>query len=343
VRKKYQGIRNHYDKKGEYTYINLSEARKNKLKFDWKKSKIVKPLFLGNKAFYDYPLQELRAYIDWTFFFHAWKMNGKYPAILQDPVKGNEARKLFDDAQRLLDQIIDKKMLIARGDIGLYPANSTGDDVEVYEDENRSGILATFHFLRNQQQKEPGQSNLSLADFIAPKETGIIDYIGCFAVTAGLGVEEWVSNFERELDDYNAIMIKILADRLAEAFAERIHERVRKEFWGYARDESIDIPDIIREAYQGIRPAPGYPACPEHSEKQILFGLLEATKLIDIRLTENYAMYPGASVSGFYFSHPESQYFNIGRISKDQVNDYAKRKNISLEQAEKYLTTNLNY
>jgi len=343
VRKKYQEIRDNYDKKGDYTYITLGEARKNKLKLDWKTAKIIKPQFLGNKVFYDFPLQELRDYIDWTFFFHAWKMNGKYPAILHDPVKGTEARKLFDDAQWLLDQIIEKKMLIARGVIGLYPANSIGDDIEVYEDETRSGILATFHFLRNQQQKEAGQSNLSLADFIAPRETGILDYFGSFAVTAGLGVEEWVSNFEQELDDYNAIMIKILADRLAEAFAERIHERVRKDFWGYDRDESLDIPDLIREAYQGIRPAPGYPACPEHSEKRILFDLLNAEKQIDIHLTENFAMYPGASVSGFYFSHPKSQYFNIGRISKDQVSDYAKRKNISFEQAEKYLTTNLNY
>lgn len=234
-------------------------------------------------------------------------------------------------------------MLIARGVIGLYPANAIGDDIEVYEDETRSVVLATFHFLRNQQQKDPGQSNLSLADFIAPRETGISDYFGCFAVTTGLGVKEWVTNFEQELDDYNSIMIKILADRLAEAFAERLHERVRKDFWGYARDEAFEIPDLILETYQGIRPAPGYPACPEHSEKRVLFDLLNAEKQIDIQLTENFAMYPGASISGFYFSHPKSQYFNLGRISKDQVNDYAKRKNISFEQAEKFLNTNLNY
>jgi len=343
LRKKYQDIRNHYDKKGDYTYVTLGEARKNKLKLDWKNTKIIKPQLLGNKIFYDYPLQEIRAYIDWTFFFHAWKMNGKFPGILQDPVKGTEARKLFDDAQRLLDQIIGKKMLLARGVIGLYPANAIGDDIEVYEDETRSKVLATFRFLRNQQQKEAGQSNLSLADFIAPRETGILDYFGCFAVTAGLGVEEWVTNFEQELDDYNAIMIKILADRLAEAFAERMHERVRKDFWGYNRDEAFEIPDLIREAYQGIRPAPGYPACPEHSEKRVLFDLLKADKQIDIQLTENFAMYPGASISGFYFSHPKSQYFNVGRISKDQASDYAKRKNISFEQAEKFLNTNLNY
>ncbi|MEI6456893.1 MAG: methionine synthase [bacterium] len=342
-RKKYQDFRNQYDKKGDYTYITLGEARKNKLKLDWKNARITKPQFLGDKVFVDYPLAELRDYIDWTFFFHAWKMNGKYPAILKDPVKGEEARKLFEDASRLLDEVIRKKMVIARGVIGLYPANSVGDDVEVYADESRNTMLATFRFLRNQQQKEPGQLNLSLADFIAPRESGIADYIGCFAVTAGLGVEEWVSQYEQELDDYNAIMIKILADRLAEAFAEKMHELVRKDFWGYAHGEDLQVHDMIREAYQGIRPAPGYPACPEHSEKRVIFDLLKADKQVDIKLTENFAMYPGASVSGYYFSHPGSQYFSLGRISKDQVNDYAKRKSISFEMAEKFLATNLNY
>jgi 5-methyltetrahydrofolate--homocysteine methyltransferase len=342
-RKKYRDIRNQYDKKGDYTYITLGEARKNKLRADWKSTRITRPQFFGNKVFLDYPLDELREYIDWTFFFHAWKMNGKYPAIFQDPVKGEEARKLFEDAGRLLDEIIRKKMLLARGVIGLYPAHAIGDDVEIYPDESRKKVLTTFRFLRNQQQKEPGQANLSLADFIAPRESGIPDYIGCFAVTAGLGVEEWVSRYEQELDDYNAIMLKILADRLAEAFAERMHERVRKEFWGYAREEELQVPEMIREAYQGIRPAPGYPACPEHSEKKVIFDLLQADKQVDIKLTENFAMYPGASVSGYYFSLPGSQYFNLGRISKDQVSDYAKRKNISFELAEKLLATNLNY
>jgi 5-methyltetrahydrofolate--homocysteine methyltransferase len=234
-------------------------------------------------------------------------------------------------------------MLIARGIIGLYPCNSTGDDVEVYADESRSKILTTFRFLRNQQLKDPGQPNLCLADYIAPKETGIIDYIGGFAVTAGLGVEEWVTQYEQELDDYNAILIKILADRLAEAFAELMHQQVRKEYWGYAADEQLDVFAMIREEYQGIRPAPGYPACPEHSEKLTLFNLLDAENKVDIKLTENYAMYPGASVSGFYFSHPQSQYFNLGKLSKDQLVEYAKRKGIIVEQAEKLLNTNLNY
>jgi len=343
LKSKYQEARKQYDKKSDYKYVTLGEARKNKLKVDWKNSRIIKPQMIGNKVFFDYPLEELPPYIDWTFFFHAWKMNGKYPAILEDPVKGKEARQLFADAQEMLRDIIQKKMLIARGIIGLYPCNSLGDDVEVYADETRTSVLTTFRFLRNQQEKEAGKPNFCLADFIAPLETGIIDYIGGFAVTAGLGVEEWAMNFEKELDDYNAILIKILADRLAEAFAERMHERVRKEFWGFAKKENLEITEMIREEYQGIRPAPGYPACPEHSEKRPLFDLLEADKQVDIQLTENFAMYPGASVSGFYFAHPKSQYFNLGRISKDQIADYSKRKNISFEKAEKFLASNLNY
>jgi 5-methyltetrahydrofolate--homocysteine methyltransferase len=343
VKKRYSTLRNKYDKKADHTYVTLAEARNNRLNIDWDESAICQPKFIGNKMFFDYPLDEIARYIDWTFFFHAWKMNGKYPAILTDPVKGEEAQKLFDDAQKLLGDIISKKMLIARGVIAFYPCNSNGDDIEVYADETRKKALVTFRFLRNQQEKEPGQPNLCLADFVAPKKSGITDYIGGFAVTAGLGVEEWVAIYEKEFDDYNAIMIKILADRLAEAFAELMHERVRKEFWGYATSEKLGVEAMIREEYQGIRPAPGYPACPEHSEKRTLFDLLEADKKLDIQLTENYSMYPGASVSGFYFAHPQSQYFNLGRISKDQVIAYAKRKNISIELAEKFLNTNLNY
>lgn len=343
IKQKYQSMRDQHDKKADHSYLPLGEARKNKPLIEWKQQKTYKPLAPGRKLFFDYPLEEIRQYIDWTFFFHAWKMNGRYPAILTDPVKGEEARKLFNDAQQMLDDIVSKKMLIARGVIGLYPCNATGDDITVYSDETRSQVLHTFHFLRNQQQKEPGQPNFSLADFVAPVEAGIVDYFGGFAVTAGLGVEEWVARYEQDLDDYSAILIKILADRLAEAFAELLHQRVRKEFWGFAPDEQLDVAAMIREEYQGIRPAPGYPACPEHSEKRTLFDMLEADKLLDIQLTENFAMYPGASVSGFYFSHPQSQYFNLGKIGKDQVSDYAKRKNISFELAERYLNTNLNY
>jgi len=234
-------------------------------------------------------------------------------------------------------------MLIARGVIGLYPCNSVGDDVEIYTDEQRSGILSVFRFLRNQQKKEDNAPNLCLADFIAPRDSGILDYIGGFAVTAGLGVEEWASMFEKDLDDYNAIMVKILADRLAEAFAENMHRCVRREFWAFAGNEDLDVTSMIREEYQGIRPAPGYPACPEHSEKRVLFDLLAAESTVDIQLTENFAMYPAASVSGYYFSHPQSQYFNLGKLSRDQVADYARRKGISIERAEKLLNTNLNY
>jgi 5-methyltetrahydrofolate--homocysteine methyltransferase len=342
-KKKYQHISRQYEQKKDNSYISLTDARKNRFKTDWKNIRILKPYQIGNKVFVDYPLEELKPYIDWTFFFHSWRITGKYPAIFEDPVKGIEARKLFEDANRLLDEIINKKMLIARGTIGIYCCNAIGDDVEVYPDETRSTPLSTFRFLRNQQAKEKGQANFCLADFIAPRESGVGDYIGLFAVTAGLGVEEWVGYYQQELDEYHAILIKILSDRLAEAFAERMHQRIRTEFWGYATNEKLDIPSLFREAYTGIRPAPGYPACPDHSEKRIIFDLLEADKQVDIQLTENYAMYPGASVSGYYFAHPESQYFNLGKISRDQVTDYSRRKGIPLEQAEKLLHTQLNY
>ena len=343
VSAKYAGMRSKYDKKADYEYVTITEARRNRLRIDWKNATITKPQMTGAKVFYDYPLDELVPFIDWTFFFHAWKIGGKYPLIFSDPVKGHEAKKLFDDAQKLLADILSKKMLIARGVIGLFPCNSVGDDVEIYTDEQRSKVLTVFRFLRNQQKKTDNAPNLCLADFIAPKDSGVPDYIGGFAVTAGLGVEEWASMFEQDLDDYSAIMVKILADRLAEAFAEHMHQRVRKEFWAYMKEEELDVTSMIREEYQGIRPAPGYPACPEHSEKRVLFDLLAADTRVDIKLTENFAMYPAASVSGYYFSNPFSQYFNLGKISHDQVADYARRKGLSIEKAEKLLHTNLNY
>jgi len=340
----YQDLRTQYeDSRSESKFISLREARENRLKLVFEPDVIQKPSYTGTKYFYDFPLEELREYIDWTFFFHAWKMNGKYPAIFKDPVKGVEARKLFDDAQQMLDEMVKKKMILAKGAIGFYPCNSSGDDIEIYADEKRSSTIATFRFLRNQQKKEDASPNLCLSDFIAPGDKGPVDYFGCFAVTAGLGIEEWVSYYEGELDDYSAILVKILSDRLAEAFAERLHQLVRKEYWGYAREENLDLTTILKEDYQGIRPAPGYPACPEHSEKNLLFSLLDAEKQTGISLTENFAMYPAASVSGFYFAHPESHYFALGKIGKDQVTDYARRKNISLELAEKLLNTNLNY
>jgi 5-methyltetrahydrofolate--homocysteine methyltransferase len=344
VKKHYDTMRKKYEAgKTNTIYITLQEARENRFNTDWEKTRIIKPQFLGNKYFLGYPIEEISPYIDWTFFFHAWKMNGKYPAIFEDPVKGVEARKLFEDATTQLNEITVKKMLKANGAVGLYPCNSVGDDIEIYSDETRSTVLTKFHFLRNQQKKEDNMPNICLADFVAPKESGVIDYMGCFAVTAGVGLEKWVDYYQGNLDDYGIIMMKILADRLAEAFAEQMHKKIRKEFWGYASDEQLELKSLLKEEYIGIRPAPGYPACPEHSEKKILFDLLDVEKQTGIFLTENFAMYPAASVSGFYFAHPDSKYFALGKISKEQVAAYAERKNISFELAEKYLNTNLNY
>jgi 5-methyltetrahydrofolate--homocysteine methyltransferase len=327
----------------EVKYIRLEQARANKINIDWEKTIITKPSLIGNRSFNEFSLEELSHYIDWTFFFHTWKLSGKFPSIFDDPVKGEEARKLYEDAQELLKEIISKKMVTASGVIGLYPANSVGDDIEVYKDEHRSELLTIFHFLRNQQFREDRSPNPCLADFITPKESGLTDYFGGFAVTAGIGIEKWVSYYEGQTDDYRSIMLKILADRLAEAFAERLHEVVRKELWGYSKDENLSLDSLLKEEYIGIRPAPGYPACPEHSEKSLLFDLLEAEKAAGIKLTENFMMIPGATVSGFYFAHPKAHYFNLGKIGRDQVGDYARRKGVSIELAGKWLSTNLNY
>ncbi len=342
LRAEYEGLRvRFYNNQGENNYISLDEARKNALKLDWSDQKIVEPLFLGNKNFENYSLREIRKYIDWTFFFHSWKLSGKYPDIFDDPVKGEEARKLYDDAQLFLDEIIEKEMLVANGVIGFYPVNAVGDSVVLGDPANKKE-LKTLHFLRNQQQKNSPYPNLSLSDFIAPKESGTTDYLGLFAVTAGINLEKWTQQAEEKLDDYRSIMLKILADRLAEAFAELIHEKVRKEYWAYASDEELPVHSLLKEEYQGIRPAPGYPACPEHSEKRSIFDLLQAEK-IGISLTENFAMYPAASVSGYYFAHPKTQYFNVGKISEDQLEDYAQRKGFSKKEAERLLNANLNY
>lgn len=341
VRNKYSELRHkHENRKNEELLISLEEARKNKLKTDWTGVKITRPSFIGTRILEDYPLDELRRCIDWTFFFHAWKIPGKYPDIFDDPVKGEEAHKLFNDAQVMIEEIIEKKMLKARGVFGFYPAVTIGDDVVLLNNEDEKRPVSTLHFLRNQEKKGDGVPNLSFADFIAPETSGKVDYIGLFAVTAGIGIEKWVKHYEDSLDDYNSFMLKILADRFAEAFAERLHERVRKEFWGYAADEQLPVAAMLKEEYQGIRPAPGYPGCPEHSEKSTIFGLLEAEKA-GISLTENFAMYPAASVSGYYFSHEFSRYFNLGKLLDDQVEDYAKRKNIPVEQAKRYLRPNL--
>ncbi len=341
---RYEGLRSKYGSmQAESRYISLDEARKNKLQVDWESIPIHRPQKLGNIPFPDYSPEEIKYCIDWTFFFHAWKLTGKYPAIFDDPVKGEEAKRLYMDAQEILREIMDKNLLTANGVIGLYPANSSGEDVLVFQDETRKQILATFHFLRNQQLKEDGSPNLCLADFIAPVDSGRVDYIGGFAVTAGVNIEKGLALYERQHDDYKGIMLKLLADRLAEAFAELLHRRVRKEFWGYAVAEDLDLPALLNEQYTGIRPAPGYPACPEHSEKRILFNLLHAEESAGITLTENYMMVPSASVCGYYFAHPFARYFNLGRIGRDQVEVYARRKNIPYDDAEKRIRQNLNY
>jgi len=331
-------------KKSEKSYILLEHARGNRLKIDWAKTKIKKPDKQGVTVFKDYSPSTLRSYIDWTPFFITWELKGKHPSIFAEKTVGTEAKKLFDDANKLLDKIINEKLLTANGIIGLFPANSVGvDDIEVYTDESRSGVKRVLHTIRQQMQKSDGEPNIALADFIAPKQAGVEDYIGMFAVTAGIGIEKLVEQFEKDHDDYNSIMIKALADRLAEAFAEHLHKLVRKEYWGYALDEEFANEELIKEKYIGIRPAPGYPAQPDHTEKPIIFSLLEVEKNIGIKLTESLAMYPAASVSGLYFSHPEAKYFTVGKIGKDQVLDYHKRKGMSVEEIEKWLGPILNY
>jgi 5-methyltetrahydrofolate--homocysteine methyltransferase len=340
VTEKYAQLRHkHESTRAGVTYVSLDQARANRFKTEWNGFVPSKPSFTGVKYLTDYPLTEISRYIDWTFFFHAWKISGKYPVIFDDPLKGVEARKLFDDAQEMLKRMIDEQMVHANGVFGFFEANAIGDSIELNLESQEKAAL---HFLRNEEEKENGIPNLSLADFIAPKESGYTDYIGLFAVTAGLGIEKWVKYFEEQNDDYNAIMVKILADRLAEAFAELLHEKVRKEYWGYAGDENLSIEAIIHEGYAGIRPAPGYPACPEHSEKGTIFDLLDANRT-GITLTENYSMYPAAAVSGYYFAHPEAQYFAISRISRQQIEDYAYRKNLTIKETEKLLGSNLNY
>jgi 5-methyltetrahydrofolate--homocysteine methyltransferase len=331
------------NRKSSKKYLTLNQARKNKTPIDWANYTPPKPSFLGIKTFENYDLAELRKYIDWTPFFQSWELHGKYPAILTDEIVGIEAVKLFNDAQKMLDRIITEGWLQARAVIGFFPANSIEDDIELYFDEKDEEVLTVLHNLRQQNQKAPGQPNYCLSDNIAPKTSGKRDYIGGFAVTTGIGIEEHVARFEKDLDDYNAILLKALADRFAESFAERMHERVRKEFWGYDTSEILDNQQLIEEEYKGIRPAPGYPACPDHTEKATLWELLKPEQNAGITITESFAMYPTAAVSGWYFSHPDSKYFGLGQISKDQVEDYAERKGMGLEEAERWLAPVLNY
>lgn len=341
VKTEYDKMRvDHASRQEAKSYVTLKEARANRTKIDWKATPFTRPVIIGRKEFIGYPLAEIRTYIDWTPFFQTWMLAGRYPGIFKDPVVGAEARKLFDDANRMLDEIVRDKSLQANGVIAFYPAVNEGDDVKLFRKEEDKDCFATFHFLRQQNKKAQNLPNFSLADFVSPEKGK--DYIGMFAVTTGLGLENLTAKHKANHDDYSDIMAKALADRLAEAFAECLHEKVRKELWGYAKDEKLSNEQLIAEEYQGIRPAPGYPACPDHTEKKLLFELLEAEK-VGIILTESYAMFPGAAVSGFYFAHPESKYFGLGKIEKDQVVDYATRKRMSVAEIEKWLAPNLSY
>ena len=297
----------------------------------------------GVQRFDDYPLSELLGYIDWMPFFNAWEFAGKFPDILTDPKVGEAASNLYADARRMLKTLIAERWLTARAVVGLFPANAVGDDVEIYTDEARAGLLTTLNFLRQQKPKPDGQPHECLADYVAPRAGGVADYFGAFAVTAGIGIEAHVERFQRAHDDYSAIMLKALADRLAEAAAEHFHERVRRELWGYAAAEGLTNEQLVREEYRGIRPAPGYPACPDHTEKAKLWSLLDADTNAGIRLTESYAMYPTAAVSGWYIAHPQARYFALGKIDREQVQDYARRKGMALTEAERWLSPNLGY
>lgn len=342
VKDDYEQVRQFQGQRKPKDYLKLEEARANKLQIDWNNTALYKPNFTGVKHLVDYPLEELRKYIDWTFFFLTWGMKGHYPQILDDEKQGEAAKKLYAEANELLDEIIEKKMLQANATFGIWPANADGDDIVLFKDENRQSEIGRFYHLRQQEKKKGEVGNLCLSDFVAPVESGKADYVGGFATTAGIGIEPWKEEFRKDHNDYKAIMLEALADRLSEAFAELLHLRVRKEFWGYAPDENLSHDDLLKVKYQGIRPALGYPACPEHSEKENLFNLLKAEE-VGIILTEHFAMYPNASVSGQFFVHPESRYFSLEKVGRDQVADYARRKGKSVEFIEKFLPANLNY
>ncbi|MCS3902680.1 5-methyltetrahydrofolate--homocysteine methyltransferase [Methylohalomonas lacus] len=334
----------HAGKQKKIDWLTIEDARANKFDGDWDNYTPPKPKELGVMNFDEYDMDELVERIDWTPFFMTWELAGKYPKILEDEVVGEEATKLFNDAKAMLKKIVDEGWLQARGVIGLFPANQiNGDDIEVYTDDDRKEVMTTLHSLRQQTKRPDGQPNYALADFIAPKDSGKKDYIGAFAVTTGHNIEEKIAEFEKDHDDYNSIMLKALADRLAEAFAERMHERVRKEFWGFAKNEELDNDALINEEYRGIRPAPGYPACPDHTEKPLLWDMLNVEENAGITLTDSYAMMPAAAVSGWYFSHPKSRYFGLGKINRDQVEEYAKRKDMDIETIERWLSQSLGY
>jgi 5-methyltetrahydrofolate--homocysteine methyltransferase len=343
LREEYDTLREGYlNRSREKNFLSIEEARKNKFKIDWNTFEPVKPNFIGTKTI-EVELSELVDFIDWTPFFQSWELYGKFPAILTDEIVGEQATHLFEDAQKMLSQIVTEKWFTAKGILGIFPANTINDDdIIIGSTDVACNVSSTmFLTLRQQSQKTVGAPNIALADFIAPKEIGKQDYIGCFCVSTGFGVDEKASEFEKQLDDYNSILVKALGDRLAEAFAEYLHLKVRKEIWGYASDEVLSNEDLIKEQYKGIRPAPGYPACPDHLEKPTIWKLLNVEKEIGVKLTESMAMWPASSVSGYYFANPESKYFGLGKNKKDQLGDYAKRRNISVELAEKWLSPNL--
>jgi 5-methyltetrahydrofolate--homocysteine methyltransferase len=338
-----EGLREqHQGRRSERPLLPLEEARRRRTRIDWGGYEPPRPSFSGVRVVDPAPLDEIVPFIDWSPFFHVWELKGTYPRIFENEAWGAKARELFDDAQRLLGRIVEERLLTARAAFGFFPANAVGDDIEVYSDESRSRILAVVPTLRQQADKGEGEPDQALADFIAPRDSGRADYLGAFAVTAGVGADELASRFERDHDDYNAIMAKALADRLAEALAERLHKQAREE-WGYGRGEALGVPELIRERYRGIRPAPGYPACPDHSQKRLLFDLLGGEERVGIRLTESFAMLPAASVSGWYFSHPQARYFTVGRIERDQVLDYQRRRGTDLRTVERWLSPNLAY
>jgi len=322
--------------------VPIEEARKHRSPIDWKPADVPSPEFTGVRVLDDFPLATLRDYIDWTPFFHTWELKGIYPRIFEHEKYGEQARQIFAEANALLDVIIEKKQITARGVYGLFPANAVGDDVELYADSARTQVLERFHFLRQQAQKNPTDPCRSLSDFIAPLSAGLPDHIGAFAVTTGIGLKELCDGFRAKQDDYNAIMAEAIADRLAEAFAECLHQRVREE-WGYGKSEDLTKEQLIQEEYRGIRPAAGYPACPDHTEKGALWRLLDVEKNTGMRITESYAMWPGSSVSGLYFAHPEARYFTLGKIDRDQVADYHTRKGMTVAEVERWLGPNLNY
>jgi 5-methyltetrahydrofolate--homocysteine methyltransferase len=343
VREDYDALRARHAAKHDRPLLTHEAALANATPMDWTAYEPPAPKQPGVHVLDDYDIAELRQYIDWQPFFNAWEMKGKFPDILNSPTHGEAARKLYDDAQVMLDRVIAEKWLTARGVFGFFPANTEGDDIVTFTDESRTEQSLTLHQLRQQGEHRPGVPNRSLADFVAPVSTGLPDHVGAFAVTAGIGLPDKVTEFKADLDDYSAILLEALADRLAEAFAERLHERVRTEFWGHAVDERLTNQELIAERYTGIRPAPGYPACPDHTEKQTIWSLLDVEARTGIELTESMAMWPGASVSGVYYSHPQSQYFVVGRLGRDQVQHYADRKGWTLAEAERWLSSNLGY